>query len=159
MEIAEEFFGDWCRHYKAFKRYKSLKVAVRDWPTEMHILWGEPGTGKTRSVWEKGLTVFPMPQPQGSSIWFDGYEGQDILLLDDYYGWLPLHLILKLGDRYPLRVPIKGGMVDFTSKYLYITSNKPWEEWYKWSELGNSLQGAFRRRIVSCVHYSSPFGQ
>lgn len=152
--IAEECFGSWVRYRKSFTAYAQLLREPRTWPTECIILWGEPGTGKTRQVWDLGLSVYALPQPQGSSVWFDGYTGQDVLLLDDFYGWLPLHLLLKLGDRYPLSVPIKGGMVRFVSKFLYITSNKPWTEWYKWSELGSQLEGAFRRRIVRCTHFS-----
>ncbi len=126
-------------------------MSRRAWPTELHILWGEAGSGKSRHVWELDAEVYPVPNPNGGSLWFDGYVGQDVVLLDDFYGWCPLHLLLKMADRYPLQVPIKGGHTEFVAKSLYITSNKPWREWYKWDELGNQLMAAFERRIVSCV--------
>ncbi|KAF8784594.1 Replication-associated protein like [Argiope bruennichi] len=38
--------------------------------------------------------------------------------------------LLRLLDRYPLKVPIKGGYAEFNSEIIYITSNQHWSEWY-----------------------------
>lgn len=155
LDIADGYFNQWVRYRRSFQIYRSLVEKVRSEPTELHILWGEPGTGKTRSVWESGLSVYAVPQPNGGSVWFDGYQGEEAVLLDDFYGWIPLHLLLKLADRYPLQVPVKGGMVNFSSKRLYVTSNKSWEDWYNWAEFGSALRGAFQRRIVKCTHFNA----
>lgn len=151
-QIADEYFNQWVVYRRSFAAYRDLLQQPRQHITEVHILWGEAGSGKTRHVWELGLSVYPLPHPNGGSVWFDGYNGEQVLLLDDFYGWIPVHLLLKLGDRYPLRVPIKGGMTQFVSTKLYITSNKPWSDWYKWDELGHELKQAFNRRITTCVH-------
>lgn len=153
LEIAENYFSAWCANNGAFRRYRTLKDETRSWKTLVIISWGDTGTGKTRAVYEAHNDVYDLPRPNGGSVWWDGYVGQEVVLLDDFYGWIPLHLLLKLGDRYPLQVPVKGGMTNFRPKYLYITSNRPWTEWYKWEELGYRLKDAFERRIDSCVAF------
>lgn len=146
-DIAGEHFGIWCRYRKSFDAYQLLRSAPRGEKTKLVILWGKAGTGKTRLVYDThGKDVYDLPRPNGGSVWFDGLA-HSVLLIDDFYGWVPLHLLLKLGDRYPLRVPVKGGMVNFNCTHLYITSNKHPDEWYHWSELGHNLREAFDRRI------------
>ena len=39
--------------------------------------------------------------------------------------------MLRLLDRYPFQVEIKGAHVQFTSKLIVITSNKSPDSWYK----------------------------
>lgn len=158
LEVAEAHFGPWCRYYKALARYGGLRARPRDKKTYSLVYWGTPGTGKTRAVYDTyGYgAVYDMPRPNGGSFWFDGLipGKHTVLLLDDFYGWLPLHLLLKLMDRYPLKVPIKGGMVEFNCDYLYITSNKHFTEWYDWSKLGHNLMEAFKRRLDEHVEFT-----
>lgn len=158
-EIADEFFGAWCRYHKAFRAYKQLRLEPRTWKTNFEIHWGLPGTGKTRHVYDKygHSAVYDLPRPNGGSVWFDGYDAEKhtVLLLDDFYGWVPLHMLLKWTDRYGLRVPIKGGMCQFLFKHVYITSNKPMGEWYDWDRFdgGGSLRLALERRVDKTTHY------
>lgn len=156
-EIADEFFGDYLRYHKGIRRYIGLQIEPRDFKTQVHILWGDAGTGKTKYVYDTfgAKHVYDVPRPNGGSVWFDGLRGDHrVCLLDDFYGWVPLHLLLKLGDRYPLQLPIKGGMVEFRCEHLFITSNKPWIEWYRWDEFGVALKEAFMRRIDECKRYN-----
>lgn len=153
--LAESHFGAWVRYRKSFAEYRSLRSPQRSWKTRVIIYWGVAGAGKTMSVYREsggpGGTdgVYDVPRPNGGSVWFDGFDPSrdSVVLLDDFYGWIPLHLLLKLGDRYPLRVPVKGGMVNFNPKKLYITSNSHWLDWYKWDSFDHNLQVAFERRI------------
>lgn len=155
LEIAEKYFGIWCTYRKAFSDYKSLICSRRTQKTKVAVLWGVAGTGKTRAVYDKfGFDgVYDLPRPNGGSVWFDGYKQQKCLLIDDFYGWIPFHLLLKLGDRYPLQLQRKGGFVEFNSEYLVITSNKPWNEWYDMEKIGRALEGALRRRFDLIVEF------
>ena len=44
----------------------------------------------------------------GSSFPFDGYNGEPVLLLDDFRSSIVFNDLLRILDRYPLRVNIKG---------------------------------------------------
>ena len=133
MEIADEMFGTWARHYKCVERYKRLKnMHVRTWPSITTVLYGPPGTGKTKWCLDNGgESAYWLKKPNGGSVFFDGYEGQDIVIIDEFYGWLPFDLLCRMCDRYPLLVDTKGGMCNFYPKKIYITSNQHPSEWYR----------------------------
>ena len=152
VTLSEEFFGEWCRHHKAFKRYSEMRLSPRQWKTQVHIRWGVPGSGKTSGVYRlhDASTVYPWPRTHGDAIWADGYSPNlhDVVLLDDFYGWLPLNFMLLLMDEHPMQVQVKGGFLPFRAKELYITSNRSWDQWYDWFKF-NDMKGAFERRINS----------
>lgn len=122
-------------HPETFVKYHRGLAALRDqydeprdFAPEVHVRWGEPGSGKTRHVYENHPAGQIWSKPAGD--WFDGYEGQEVALFDDFYGGVKYHEMLKLLDRYPMRVPVKGGFVQWRPRYIYITSNVPPEQWY-----------------------------
>ena len=121
----------------------------------VEVLTGPPGCGKTRSVYEEcGLSnVYTLTQTSGT-VWWNGYTGQEVLLLDDYYGWIPWGELLKLLDIYPLRVQTKGGFTHVAYKRVFITSNRPWDHWYAKSRAFTEM-GALQRRIHSVRTYSA----
>lgn len=145
-EVAEEDFGLWCRHRNAFKEYKRLKSEKRDFKTKVVFLYGPAGTGKSSYIRENsGEHCYWKSQDK----WWDDYEDQDVAL-DDFYGWIPYSVMLRLMDRYPLDVEIKGSKVNFAPKVLYISSNKlPWE-W--WSQEVPYNHAAFMRRIDEIIY-------
>lgn len=149
IQIAESHFTDWCRFHRAFKRYKTLKTPQRDFKTEVAVLWGAPGTGKTRRVFDShnAKDIYVVPRGQGGQIWFDGYENHKVILIDDFYGWIKWSLMLNIMDRYPLKLPVKGGFVEFVAKYCYITSNTAWDSWYNFAENPGMCPEAFNRRV------------
>jgi hypothetical protein len=68
-------------------------------------------------------------KPRGE--WWDGYQQQPVVIIDDFYGWMKYDELLKISDRYPYRVPVKGAFETFNSKLIYITSNALIVDWYK----------------------------
>lgn len=145
----DELFPTWTRYYKSIERWKRLHTSnMRTWATYTTVLWGPPGTGKTKYCLEHGGEhAYWMKKPIGNAVYFDGYEGQEIVIIDEFYGWLPFDLLCRMCDRYPLMVDTKGGMTNFYPKQIFITSNQNPNDWYK-----NGL-GALRRRI------SEPLGR
>lgn len=116
------------------------------------ILFGATGTGKTRRAFSKDPNLFKLDKSSsGDTIWFDGYEGQKTLLIDDFYGWIPWGSILNYLDVYPVRLPVKGTHTFTGWERVYITSNKPWEEWYH----AITDQSALERRIHKVVKFEN----
>lgn len=126
--IYEHFFETCARHYKFFREYRSkVKGVPRDWKTQVYVLWGPTGTGKSRAAREAAPQAF-WKSPR--SHWWDGYDGQLDVVIDEFYGWIPYDELLRILDEYALQVQVKGGHVSFVARRVIITSNKPPQEWY-----------------------------
>lgn len=133
------------RYDKNMERYKMRQNnKPRDFASEVHVLIGEPGSGKTREVHENNKDVWVLPEAT-SSQWFDGYTGQEVVLIDDFKGNIRYNFLLQLLDRYPMTVNTKGGFTNWRPKKIYITSNYEPEEWY------NDIK-ALRRRFTEVRH-------
>lgn len=140
--VADQHFSTWVRYHRSFQIYKSMKSSPRNWKTLTHVYWGKTGTGKTRFVMDQVMDdPFWIP---GDYKWFDGYDGQPIVILDDYRGEYPLQLLLKLLDRYPMSVPVKGAFTNWCPRKVYITSNIHPREWYPQAD-SFSVAAMFRR--------------
>jgi len=112
------------------------------------ILWGPTGTGKTRSVYD--FHDHDSVYKHDGGDWFDGYQGQEVVLFDDFSGSdFKLTYLLKLCDRYPMRVPVKGDFVHFRPKVIYFTSNVDPDEWYK--NAISEHRAAFFRRVSEII--------
>lgn len=128
--IRDEYPKLFLRYTKSIERWISDVQTTRNWQVDVIVHWGATGTGKTRSVFEfiKHDEIYVHPGEQ----WFDGYTGQSVALFDDFNGSeFKLSYLLKLLDRYPMKVPVKGGYVNWIPKHIFITSNKSPEEWYE----------------------------
>lgn len=95
------------------------------------LCYGPTGTGKTHLVHEHSEDLYSLPL-NNKDMWFDGYDGHETVLIDDFSGGMKLSLLLRLLDKYPIQVPIKGGFVDFKPKKIAITTNIHPKDWYNY---------------------------
>lgn len=108
---------------------------------DVRYYWGDAGSGKTRRAMREareGGSWFKMD----SNKWFDGYAGEKTLIIDDF-SWMDWNraYLLKILDRYPMRVEQKGSSIQAKWTTVIITSNEaPIED------------EAFRRRLKKIVH-------
>ena len=150
QKIQEEWPGHYIRYRGNILASIRDRQSVRDWEVDVRVLWGRTGTGKTRAVYEFIKDDELYVHPEGR--WFDGYEGQSVVLFDDFTGaCFKIGYLLKLLDRYPMRVPVKGGFVQFKPKHVFFTSNIDPKKWY---ENANSEHvAALFRRIKVITHF------
>lgn len=142
LEIWDECPKEYLRFYRGIERIKRLKTPPRDWKTEVHLYIGPPGTGKSR----KAMQENPGAYWKSRDLWWDDYAGHEVVIIDDFYGWLPFDFLLRLLDRYPLPIQNKGGFVQFTAKKIIITSNTDPFEWYgKDGNFKGDMQALYRR--------------
>ncbi|HHZ96708.1 MAG TPA: hypothetical protein EYN67_14440, partial [Flavobacteriales bacterium] len=128
-EISDAHFGTWTRYHRSFKRYKTLKrVNQRTWKTQVVVLWGKAGTGKTERINYLSPNVRRMFRE--NNFWSD-YDEQKTVLWDDFDGkTVKRQSFLQLTDRYPCQIRQIGGYSNWAPRIIYITSNTPPECWY-----------------------------
>lgn len=135
---------------RALERFKALTLKPKHRDVEVIVLYGDAGTGKSRYAWDNYPDLFSKPNGE----WWDGYTGQTTLLLDDYYGGIQYSEFLKVLDRYPLQVPVKGGFVYAQYDRVIITSNKAPALWYS-----KGMTPALARRLNKIFYLSIEDGK
>lgn len=142
-QIENEFPGQFIRYRNSILSSIADHSTERMWECDVRVFWGRTGTGKTRKVFESHDRDIIYVHPGES--WFNGYEGQEVALFDDFNGSeFKLAYFLKLLDRYPMKVPIKGAYVQWAPKIIYVTSNKDPVDWYR-NALPEHRDAMFRR--------------
>lgn len=120
------------RYYRAIQhvRFVHLAATVEQCDVAVHVRWGPTGSGKTRHVYDIHPDVYDVDVGSTGTIWWDGYRGESCILFDDFYGQVKYSRMLKLCDRYPIKVQIKHGSYIKMWKTIYITSNKHPDDWW-----------------------------
>lgn len=121
-------------------------------PLKIYVIWGPTGTGKTYTVYSLRPNLFRVIAPKSGNLWFDGYDGEKTLFIDEYMGELPLNYLLQLLDRYPMRVQIKGGHANVEWEEVFITSQYEPDAWYLSAQVGAESKAALARRITNIFH-------
>lgn len=111
--------------------------------TRIQVYWyyGNTGTGKTKRVLEQCEPFIPL-----SFKWWEGYSGQDAVLLDDLRpGWCAPEQLLRLLDpyRYQYRVEVKGGSRPLIATKIFVTT--PWHPEDFWKDVKEDPQQLMRR--------------
>lgn len=132
----------WLEHANSMARYSNMFGRVRVlqrppvWPNkEVVLLYGPPGSGKTRFVEDKYNGKY-WTNPIGTGFkWFDGLDRDEIVCFDDFGGaasHVRVDSMLRLLDRLPVRVGVKGSFRYFNPRVIYITSNMHPRLWWPW---------------------------
>ena len=148
--LYESFPANMLRYPRGIDNCRSYFMAFRNWKPIVDVYYGEPGTGKTRTAAEDSPLAYWVGPPHNENVWFDGYNGHEDVIIDDFYGWMKWSLLLQLLDRYPLRVQTKGGTTSFLAKHIVMTSNSHPRDWYT-NKFCN--YGALRRRIDNVFEF------
>lgn len=117
---------------------------------KVHVRWGDAGCNKTRGPYE-GMGPFAEPAWKWNNYedgWFDGYEGEKTILIDDFYGGIKYTKFLTMLDGYQELLKVKGSFVYANWTTIYITSNDHPRDWYQ-----KGLTPALARRITSIRHF------
>lgn len=146
-----------CKYSKGINELLSFRAqrdrgGQRD--VSVEVLHGDAGSGKTRYAYGRAGPddVYILVQGNGGALWWDGYSGQSVLIIDDFYGWLPHAVLLRILDRYPLKIDIKGSSTYAAWTEVYITSNRHPSTWYNKAFPWHEDQALQRRigRIFCC---------
>ena len=93
------------------------------------VYYGVPDSGKSWLSRKEAGQGYYTKDP--CTRWWDGYRGQRAVVFDEYEGDIPLQLLLRWFDDYPVQVETKGGWVDLKATHIWIPTNHPPESWYR----------------------------
>lgn len=146
------------RHHRLFDVVRSLSIKPRSATSSIRaaVIYGPPGIGKTHAahaaLGRAQRDYFVYWSARG---WWDGYAGQRAVIMDDITGnemewgeWL------KVLDKFPHRVPVKGASVNLSATFFLITTNIHPKNWSCCSTLPDPEP--LLRRIVIYNMYDMP---
>lgn len=145
--VREEHPETYIKYPRGFRELSNSRVQQDDSAPEVTLLFGPPGSGKTRSYFEaEGSDAGHMLASGG--YWFDAYDGDEAFLLDDFDGkfskWT-LAQTLCVTDRYKVRLPVKGGFTVWQPKRIYISTNFHPTDWFDFSGRQQQYPALVRR--------------
>lgn len=119
------------------------------------LLSGPTGIGKTQGsrTFLEGLVGtdgYFIWSPKHDKGWWDGYDGQDWVFIDDIdTKTIALAEMLRLLQDLPFKAPVHGGQVDIRAHNFIISTNKTVKQLYPFAE--QAQIAAFDRRVCATL--------
>lgn len=134
-EVALKYPATYISNWRGMEKLSQLvnPASYRQKP-EVLYLWGEPGVGKSRWVREHVDPTTVYFYRDNEHGWFDGYLGQECVVVDEFMGLTPISHMLQLIDYGAVSQPVKGGFVPIRAHKWIFTSNKSPEHVYYYNE-------------------------
>lgn len=121
VDVAKSYQS--CKMGEIYLKYRERK---RDYKPTCVWFYGDSGTGKTRKAMEEAEALVNKDEiymTGGDNKWFDGYDAHKVVIIDDIRpGFMSFNDLLRLFDRYEMRVEHKGGSRQFLAKHIFVTS-------------------------------------
>lgn len=167
QNIAIENPTEFVKYSKGIKELKAIvdkdkSKIIRDVVVE--IYYGDPGTGKSWIAKDENKDYYTYLPKNGGNMWFDGYDGESTLIIDEFNCQIPFQTLLKILEGYQQPLEIKGGSTFANWTKVIIISNIDPIDWYsdmfrnKKEEEKIKLKGALYRRVSKCIKFSLPVG-
>lgn len=143
--MTDELHPTYAKYMKYADKISTLAAHTINPELEVYLIIGKTGTGKTRYAYDNYPDLYRLPISTRKDIWFDGYDGQETVLIDDFAGYMALGSLLQVLDIYGAPVPIKGGFTRLTPKRIIITTNIHPNKWYKYDGRESQYEALCRR--------------
>jgi hypothetical protein len=149
IDIADGHFNTFIKFYRGLYKYKNLKLkeTTKEFrKIQVEVYWGAAGSGKSKKALynDDGTRrddIYILEQRNGT-IWYDGYEQEKTLVINDFYGWIKYGQFLNTLDGHQQQLEVKGGITYAGWTKVIITSNQHPKDWYS-----KGLTSALERRL------------
>lgn len=155
----DEIIDEVASAYKDIEKIERVRSMYRDkkfshmWrELEVTYIFGRTGSGKTRGVMDKygyencyRVTDYKHP--------FDTYDGQDVLIFEEFRGGIKHGDMLNYLDGYPLLLPCRYFNRQACYTKVYILTNIPPDQQYM--NVDSETRAALWRRIHKVVEYTA----
>uniref|UniRef100_UPI004047F3F8 hypothetical protein n=1 Tax=Flavobacterium sp. TaxID=239 RepID=UPI004047F3F8 len=140
----EEFPREYLVYHNAIEKiHAKHKKPKHRHDIKIYVYWGQTRTGKSRLADELAGENAYRKSPR--SIFWQGYQGEENVIIDEFRGGIDISHMLRWFDRYPVTVEIKGSSTPLCAINFWITSNIHPREWYP--DLDSETMAALMERM------------
>jgi len=143
-DVADQFPSQYAMWPDKLEDYALTLKPSRNWAMNIHIYYGDSGTGKSYTA-QQEEDIYVAAWPTGGRWWWPKYRGEHTVILDEFRHQIKMDVMLKMMDRYIWRLEAKGRSFEFSSKQIIITTNIDPKDWYP--NLSPQKKAPLARRI------------
>lgn len=160
QELYTAHFGSVVRYKRGLDQYRetnSLKKA-RTEMTECTWIYGPTGVGKSHMAYEGFDPSTHYNHDVGDNGWWDNYQQQDTVIINEFRGEIKYNDLLKLLDKWPYQVKRRNRPpIPFVSTKVIITSCKSPDLCYpRQADTFDSIDQLLRRLGDRIIHLTEP---
>lgn len=150
-DIMSRFPRQFMRNHAAISKLCAMYDRPRPYQDcQVEVWWGITGSGKSYDAFHNFPEAYRKTIP---GKWWEGYKGETSVVFEEYNPEeekeLRLPELLKILDKYPYQVEIKGASLQLRAHHFIFTTNIDPRTWYR----GHPQQPALFRRISRVVVY------
>lgn len=150
-QVARDFPEQFIKYHKGIAALHASFSTGRNWVPSVYWFYGPTGTGKTRAASSEDPDCY---WKNCSNKWWDGYEGQATVILDDYRpDFCKFSELLRILDRYTYQIEFKGGVTQLLAHNIYITTPKSPQD--TWANRTEEDIAQLLRRITQVKHFAN----
>jgi len=123
QSIASSAPATFIRYYRGIERLSALQSVPQWRDVRVFVFIGPPGSGKTSTVYEAFGQADVYSMASEEPFWFDGYDRQRVLLIDDIARSLGSKAFLRYLDGHPVQLPVKGGFAVARYSIVVVCTN------------------------------------
>jgi len=148
------------KYHNGLKALHRIMLAPRKRSDPVLSVWlkGPTGIGKTTGICQllesKGVPEdwYYIWSPKSTGMWFEGYEGQRIIILDELSAKAPIQTLLRLMQPLPMEIAIHNNTVPCCASVIFVTTNVSMETMF----LGvpEEQVDALKRRVTAPFGYT-----
>lgn len=156
-DVMDEFPRVFMKNHAAISKLCAMYDKPRPYgDCHVEIWWGVTGSGKSHAAYHTYPDAYRKTIP---GKWWEGYRGQDTVIFEEFNPdedkELRLPELLKILDKYPYQVEVKGASMQLKANRFIITTNIDPRLWYQ----GHPQQPALCRRIAKIKKYTLSYDQ
>jgi len=143
-KLLEEHTEVFVKYAKGLDTVRTFFIEPRRSQTHGIYVFGPAFSGKTHLFKNK----YPDAYFKDNGQWWDGYDSQSVVIWDEFdWSQNPINCMKQLLNHAPLKVPVKGGMVEFKAGLIVFLTNTKLDICYENQSMED--QRAWRSRIRS----------
>lgn len=144
------------QHYSNLKRIR-VDYERPEWRrgVVVHVYWGVSGSGKSYRAFSEAEARGPYYIKSPHTKWWDGYKGEENVVIDEFSGQVQITYLLAWLQEYPCVAEVKGSQLCLKATNFWITSNIDPNLWYfNDNRVNEEQKAALNRRLTNVVYFN-----